>query len=460
MTLEDIIEYKSMKSWYVNDIKNVKVLEVYELNDNFEIVYIKDGLTKSLSIYHGCSFGPRGEGCWFELSGVGLLASSYWGKKVVSKRLVNINTIVEINIYYAPIENGEYQDLQILYKDKDGNSHKYLLNSAPDEEEVHRLDIYKNRDSKLKKVEFTDATFPKELYSTKIYKDTLAFALKAHKEQKTPEGLPYSFHIVSVANEIINSLSMHPISYDEANVAIVCALLHDVNEDTDKEVTKYTIDFPSQNIDIVVSGVAALTKDETLPSKQKQMKDSLERLKQMPHCVQMVKLADRITNLAPAPVFWNKHKRKAYIDEAKFILRELGESNKYLAEKLQNKIDNYEVDFIRDSHGFKVVDDYLVFFIEDRQLILDKNHKKYLKTFKALNRLNEYIFKEYDLILFDNWKNREKEDIKEYINRVGISYIIEVLNTKELLNLNKQIDDKIDRYFTTILEGEEVFLAN
>ena len=295
----------------------------------------------------------------------------------------------------------------------------------------------------------------KELYSTQIYKDTLTFALKAHKEQKTPEGLPYSFHIVSVANEIINSLSMHPISYDEANVAIACALLHDVNEDTDVEVSKYTIEFPSQNVDMVTQGVASLTKDETLPSKQEQMKDSLARLKQMPKCVQMVKLADRITNLAPAPAFWNKSKRKAYVDEAKFILRELGASNSYLAEKLQSKIDNYEVDFLRDR-GWKLVDNYLVFFTDDKQLILNKSHKNYLKTFKALNRLNEYILREYDLELFTQWSN--KEEVAEYKNRVGISYIMEVLNSKDLLNLNKQTDEKVARYFTAALEGEDVIL--
>jgi hypothetical protein len=457
MNLEDILEYRSMKSWYINDIKNVKVLEVYENNDIFEIVYLKDGLQKSLTIYHWCSFGLRGEGCWFELSGIGMMKSNNWGKKHISKRLINIDTIVEINIYYKPIENGEYQDLQIVYKDKNRHTWNYLLNSAPDEEEVHRLDIYENKKSKLKKVEFDERTFPKELYSAKIYKDILAFALKAHGEQKTPNGLPYSFHIVSVANEIINSLSMHKISYDEANVAIACALLHDVNEDTDEEVSKYTIEFPSQNVDIVTRGVAALTKDETLPKPQ-QMKDSLKRLKEMPYCVQMVKLADRITNLAPAPKFWNKNKRKAYLDEAKFILKELGSSNKYLADKLQNKIDNYEVEYTRDSIGFKVIDDYLLFFTDDKQLILDKNHKKYLKTFKALNRLNEYVSKKYNLKLFDSWKNIEAKDISEYTNRVRISYIIEVLNSKDLLNLNKQTDDKIDKYFTTILEGKDVIL--
>lgn len=464
MSLKNILEYEEMKSWYINDIKDVQVVEVHELNDSFEIVYVKDGLKKSLSIFHQCSCGLRGDGCWFILSGIGLLLKDNWGKKTLCKRLKEIDKVVEIKLFVKPLDNGEYQDLQIIYKDKKGHTWSYLLNFVPDDEEMHRLDIYANRDSKRKEIEFSDETFPKELYSTKIYKETLAFALKAHKDQKTPEGLPYSFHIVSVANEIINSLSMNPISYDEANVAIACALLHDVNEDTDEEVSKYTIEFPSQNVDMVTKGVAALTKNEKLPSKQAQMKDSLERLKELPHCIQMVKLADRITNLAPAPAFWNRNKRKAYVDEAKFILRELGESNKYLADKLQYKIDNYLVDKVEDSREFKKVDDYLVFYADDKQLILDKSHKKYLKTFKALNRLNEYVFEKYDIRLFKrekayyDWANRTKEEIKNEKNRVGLEYITRILNAQNLLDLNKQIDEKISKYMSIILDGEQCVL--
>ena len=174
----------------------------------------------------------------------------------------------------------------------------------------------------------------KELFSTRVYKEALAFALKAHKEQKTPEGLPYSFHIVSVATEVVNSLSQHTVSYDEANIAIACALLHDVNEDTDTRVDS-SLNIP--NIEAVIAGVGALTKDSSLPSKQEQMQDSLHRLKQQPKCVQMVKLADRITNLAPAPDFWNQAKREAYVNEAKQILEALKDSNPYLASKLQYK---------------------------------------------------------------------------------------------------------------------------
>jgi len=277
----------------------------------------------------------------------------------------------------------------------------------------------------------------KELYSTKIYKDALAFALKAHGEQKTPEGLPYSFHIVSVANEIINSLSMYAVPYDEANIAICCALLHDVNEDTDTRVTDA---LHVENINGVIEGVKALTKDETLPSKQEQMADSLKRLKQQPKCVQMVKLADRITNLAPAPLFWNRLKRKSYVDEAKTILKVLKDSNPYLAQKLQHKIDSYEVE-----QG----DDFLAFYSDEKQLILDKNQPNYLKIFKAINRLNSYVKNEYNLELFDTYMNiNGKTELEKEI--VDISYIIKVLNKKNLLNLNKQIDEKIGKYISII----------
>ena len=415
----------------ITDIKNTKVVNVYELNDNFEIVYLHDGIEKSFTIYHWCSFGPRGDGCWFEISGIPLTQENNFGKKSISTKLLDIDTIVDINIYNTKNKGGydecHYQDLEIIYKDKNNQINSYLLNSVPHKENVHGLDICKNKTSKLIKREFENTPYPKELYSTKVYKDALSFALKAHGTQKTPENLPYSFHICSVANEIINSLSMNHISYDEANVAVACALLHDVNEDTIEKVSKYTLEI--DNIDEITAGVQALTKDETLPSKQEQMKDSIERLLIQPNCIQMVKLADRITNLAPAPLFWNKEKREIYLDEAKYILSSLKNSNSYLASKLKNKIDNYTI---------KLDDDYLAFFSDDSQLILDKSHKNYLKTFKALNRLNEYCNNK----LFNSWRNIQKEQLKEYKNNLDFKYIKENINNddKKVLNYLSRID--------------------
>lgn len=286
---------------------------------------------------------------------------------------------------------------------------------------------------------------PTELFSTRVYKEALAFALKAHKEQKTPEGLPYSFHIGSVAIEIINSLSQHSVSYEEANIAIACALLHDVNEDTEARVDA-SLNIP--NIQAVIAGVKALTKNDALPTKQEQMQDSLKRLKQQPKCVQMVKLADRITNLAPAPDFWNRAKREAYVNEARQILEALKDSNPYLASKLQYKIDNYVVEG---------ADNFVVFYTQNAVMVLDKNHPKYLKTFKGLNRLNSYLMKKYELKLFDTYGNiADKDEVSPY-KKVGVSYMMEVMNSKNLLDLNKQTDSSVEKYFTAVLDGEECF---
>ena len=292
----------------------------------------------------------------------------------------------------------------------------------------------------IKKI-VTQKNNPRELFSMKNYKDTLAFALKAHKNQKTPEGLPYSFHIVSVATEIINALHVESIDYEDANIAISCALLHDVNEDTDTRVDEK---LKIENIQTVIAGVMALTKNESLASKQAQMKDSLDRLKLQPKYVGMVKLADRITNLAPAPDFWNKAKRESYVKEAKRILDDLRDSNSYLAQKLQDKIDNYEVQ--KD-------DNFLAFYNDEKQLILDKNHEKYLKTFKALNRLNSYVRKEYDLELFTGYLHVETKEGFDEHEKVDMSYIVKVLNTKNLLYLNQQTDDKIAKYISILYEA-------
>jgi len=274
----------------------------------------------------------------------------------------------------------------------------------------------------------------------------LAFALDAHREQTTPNGLPYAFHIVSVANEIIHSLSQEYISYDEANVSIACALLHDVVEDTDVLFHENSIDVPF--MELIVEGVHALTKDTTLPSKQEQMQESLAKLQQMPDCIQMVKLADRITNLAPAPDFWNERKRKVYVEEAKEIYEALKKSNRYLAAKLKEKIENYKV---------KGDDKYLGFYLhrEDRSfLTLDKSHPKYLETFKALNRLNTYITKKYNIALFENNNLQNTFYINSETPIIYDGYKNYPLSIVEVKIESVKNDKKVVNYMRTIYQGE------
>ncbi len=175
------------------------------------------------------------------------------------------------------------------------------------------------------------------MFSQENYIEILNFAAIAHGEQKTPKDLPYIAHITCVAMEVINACEKSSLDEEKANLAISCALLHDVIEDANITYDELYMKFGEK----VANGVEALTKDKTLASKQEQMKDSIERLLTQPYEVQMVKLADRITNLGIPPKHWDNDKIKKYQKEAGFILSCLGNSNIYLSKRLEEKIENY-----------------------------------------------------------------------------------------------------------------------
>ncbi|MCU7800795.1 MAG: HD domain-containing protein [gamma proteobacterium symbiont of Lucinoma myriamae] len=164
------------------------------------------------------------------------------------------------------------------------------------------------------------------------------FSSRVHNGQFLPgSNLPYINHIANVAMEAMAAIASEQ-TINKPDLLIQCALLHDVIEDTqttyDELVSEFGLD--------VANGVLALSKNLNLPDKMTQMKDSLERIKQQPIEIWMVKLSDRITNLQPPPKHWNKEKIHAYGEEAKFILENLGSSSIFLASRLQAKIAAYE----------------------------------------------------------------------------------------------------------------------
>ena len=176
------------------------------------------------------------------------------------------------------------------------------------------------------------------MFSQENYIEVLNFAAIAQKKKKTPKDLPYIAHITCVAMEVINACEKSSLDEEKANLAISCALLHDVIEDANITYDELYMKFGEK----VANGVEALTKDKTLASKQEQMKDSIERLLTQPYEVQMVKLADRITNLGIPQKHWDNQQIKKYQKEASFILSCLGNSNIYLAKRLKEKIEDYK----------------------------------------------------------------------------------------------------------------------
>jgi (p)ppGpp synthase/HD superfamily hydrolase len=162
------------------------------------------------------------------------------------------------------------------------------------------------------------------------------FASRVHNGQIYPgEKLPYLTHLGNVMMEIMGVSS----TLENPELAICCAILHDTIEDTQVTYEEVEKEFGKA----VADGVMALTKNETLATKQEQMLDSLQRILKQPKAVWAVKMADRISNLGEPPHYWNKEKRQKYQNEAKVILEHLSEGNKLLAIRLQEKIDNYSM---------------------------------------------------------------------------------------------------------------------
>lgn len=172
-------------------------------------------------------------------------------------------------------------------------------------------------------------------WSLDLYHRAARFAARAHLGQKVPGGeLPYLLHVTQVAAEVMGALSVEPA--DRPDLAVACALLHDVVEDTAVTADEVAAAFGPD----VAAGVAALSKDATLP-KDQAMADSLRRIRLQPREVWLVKLADRIVNLEPPPHYWKPDKIAAYRREAGTIADALGDASVYLVTRLRGRIDRY-----------------------------------------------------------------------------------------------------------------------
>ncbi len=173
-------------------------------------------------------------------------------------------------------------------------------------------------------------------WSQDDYTRAYRFAALAHHGQTVPgTDFSYIMHLSFVSMEVIAALGVE--RGRDGNLAVQCALLHDVIEDTAITYEQVETKFGKE----VAQGVLALSKDETL-EKSRQMQNSLERIQQQPREVWMVKLADRISNLAPPPYYWTKEKIARYREEATEIHDALHSASPFLAARLLVKIEAYQ----------------------------------------------------------------------------------------------------------------------
>lgn len=180
-------------------------------------------------------------------------------------------------------------------------------------------------------------------WSPEIWHEAWEFAALAHHGQRLPGSeLPYAGHVAAVAMEVARAIALRQIGdapVEQPDLAIACALLHDVVEDTPTTLDQIQARFgPS-----VARGVAALSKDPRVGDKPAQMRDSLARIRDCRPEVWMVKLADRIHNLREPPGYWTHAKRLAYRAEAEQIHAALAQACPILAARLRERIAAYAV---------------------------------------------------------------------------------------------------------------------
>lgn len=149
------------------------------------------------------------------------------------------------------------------------------------------------------------------------------------------EQIEYITHIGSVAFEILSAMQHTPGM--NAGLALTCAMLHDVVEDTPFTYEQVREVFGAE----VAAGVLALTKFGHIEGKRAQLLDSLRRIQQQPAEIWAVKLADRITNLYHPPYYWDHARKVDYLQESEMLFKALSPANKYLADRLQVKIQEY-----------------------------------------------------------------------------------------------------------------------
>jgi GTP diphosphokinase / guanosine-3',5'-bis(diphosphate) 3'-diphosphatase len=134
--------------------------------------------------------------------------------------------------------------------------------------------------------------------------------LEAHSKQRRKSGEPYFFHPIEVARICVSEIGLGP-------TAAVCALLHDVVEDTDVTMEDIRKEF-GDKIAHIVDGLTKLDGLYNVPSEQAEnFKKVLSTLVDDVRVV-LIKIADRLHNMrtiAPMP----RHKQLSIAAETDYI---------------------------------------------------------------------------------------------------------------------------------------------
>jgi len=177
--------------------------------------------------------------------------------------------------------------------------------------------------------------------------ETAHYAAIKHKNQrrKNKEKDPYINHPLEVA-KLIQTVG----KCNDENI-LKAALLHDVVEDTDVSIEEIQQEFGP----VVASIVKEVTNDQSLKKWDKKLKQ-MEKANKISQSAQIVKLADKLSNLSSLvyeqPVHWGPTMILGYFIWSYKVINKMKHANKYLATELDKL---FEGTIILDNHEFEII---------------------------------------------------------------------------------------------------------
>lgn len=169
-------------------------------------------------------------------------------------------------------------------------------------------------------------------WSQEKYIKASFYAAEAFNEKLFPgTNLPFAIHISLVSMEVMAVLLAE--SGLDGNLAVQCALLHDVIDYGDKTEEALKQEFGIE----VARGVQALSKPNGVPESQK-LSVSLANIQKQPREIWIVKMADKLTNLASPPGNWTSKIIEAYRISALQTHNALYPASAFLADRLLKQI--------------------------------------------------------------------------------------------------------------------------
>jgi (p)ppGpp synthase/HD superfamily hydrolase len=169
-------------------------------------------------------------------------------------------------------------------------------------------------------------------WSQEKYIKAFLYAAEALKKEIFPgTNLPFAIHISLVSMEVM--AAMQAESGHDGDLAMQCALLHDVIDYGDKTGEALRKEFGIE----VAQGVQALSIIPGVPESQK-LTTSLALIQKQPREIWIVKMADKLTNLASPPGNWTPKIIESYRSSALQTYETLKVSSLFLANRLLEQI--------------------------------------------------------------------------------------------------------------------------